>query len=88
MNVIAAFDENAIIWITLYMGKQDCPPPSSPTSYLTPHRDPLSQLRREQVAFHKASVSLLIVEATDRLHEDKGQIRCDIGSARKKNPFP
>lgn len=25
MNVIAAFDENAIIWITLYMGKQDCP---------------------------------------------------------------
>ena len=34
MNIIAAFDENAIIWITLYMGKQ-APPVMQGTSGLS-----------------------------------------------------
>lgn len=72
MNVIAAFDENAIIWITLYMGKQDSPSLHPHLPFNSAMRPPLPQLCREQVAFHKASVSLLIGEAWSRLHADKG----------------
>lgn len=75
MNVIAAFDENAIIWITLYMGKHDRPPPPTPHYHLhlpfnSAMRPP--QLCREQVAFHKASVLLLIGKAWRQPHVDKG----------------
>lgn len=70
MNVIAAFDEKAIIWITLYMGKQDCPFRLPPPPIYLGNETP--QLCREQVAFHKASVLLLIGEAWSWLHMDKG----------------
>lgn len=85
INVIAAFNENVIIWITLYIGKQGWPS-LHPASFNAAMRHPPIIQGTKQVAFHKATVKPPIGKIWSSLYLHKGRITFNISTS--KPPFP